>query len=212
MQIQSDLQVGSPVSSIYGINTPPNAVVLATSHQIKEAITKLAKEITPWLEERPLDPVVLVCLLEGGRFFADQLNSALKQLSSAYFTRVDLKVSTRDLNGTPLSQPEIKGNTDLLISKRILIADDILDSGTTLSLIDTHLRKNASELRSCVLIEKLNPEISEEELSKRPKTNYVGLSFTDSRWFSGAGMDMPGDPEGKVRNADYVIAYPPLFD
>ncbi len=182
--------------------------MLASSHSVTEAIQTLAAAIGPWLAQPSDQPPVIVVLLEGGRYFADRLSSEL-HAASIHFDRVDLKVSTRDGDGRPLPSATITGDIDSLRGRRVLIADDILDSGITLRLTRDRLGEVVGELKSAMLVQKNDPAaIGPDE---RPAADYVGLTFTDSRWFSGVGMDMPGDPEGAVRNASLIIAYPPVF-
>jgi hypoxanthine-guanine phosphoribosyltransferase len=92
----------------------------------------------------------------------------------------------------------------------VLLVDDILDSGMTLRLMLEHLRPHAIELRSSVLVQKDSPLITSDQLAARPNADYVGLRFADPRWFSGCGMDMPNDPMERARDAEFIIAYPPL--
>ncbi|MBN8549998.1 MAG: hypothetical protein J0M12_11840 [Deltaproteobacteria bacterium] len=201
----------APIARLCGVNTPPEAVVIASSRQIDEVIRSLAVSIQPWIDTQSESPVLLVALLEGGRFYADRLSEALKPICSSPFERMDIKVSTRDGDGRPLESPEIRGDLSLIQGRRVLIVDDILDSGITLRLTKECFDPLVQELRSTVLIQKDPPNASGNADPLRPTADYVGLSFIDSRWFSGAGMDMPGDPEGRARNAALVIAYPPVF-
>lgn len=201
--------VDAPIARLSGIHTPPGAVVLASSRSVAETIQTLAAAIQPWIDESPDSPVVLVALLNGGKFYADQLVLQLQKICSADFERNDIKVSTRDGDGRLLSNPEILGDIARLNGRRVLIVDDILDSGTTLRLTFERIGPMVAELKSTVLVQKNSPEPGSDD--SRPKADFVGLIFSDTRWFSGAGMDMPGDPEGVARNAPLIIAYPPIF-
>lgn len=206
--LETQPQPGVSIEQLAGVATPPEAVVLATSQQVLDAIHALAKEIHPWVDQRPEEPVVLVALLQGGKFYADLLSDQLRQLCTADFSRADIKVSTRDDTGLPLSIPGVQGSLENLRGRRVLVVDDILDSGLTIKIIREQLSSLASELKVTVLVQKDPPGA---DLSERPTADFTGLRFTDTRWFSGAGMDMPGDPEGMARKASTIIAYPPLF-
>lgn len=199
------------IDTLCGVKTPPGAVEIASEAVITRAIAKLAKEIAPWIDANLESPVVMVALLEGGRFYADHLIAQLRTTCAAHFSRLDLKASTRDGDGRPLDEPLLTGNVEALKGRRVLIVDDILDSGTTLRLVMQTLRPLVTELKTTVLIQKDDPTFQPEELNARPAADFVGLRFRDSRWFSGAGMDMPGDTSGVVRNSRQVIAYPPVF-
>lgn len=201
--------VGMSVEVLNGVKTPPGAVVIASSSEISAAIKRLAQSIAPWVLVSPESPVVVVALLEGGRFFADRLVDNLKMLGVLDISRVDLKVSTRNDVGVPLPKPSIKGDITALSGKRVLVVDDILDSGITIRLVRGELSELVSELRVAVLLKKDDPVVH-GSTDNRPPVDFVGISFVDSRWFSGVGLDMPNDPQGLARQAPLLIAYPPL--
>lgn len=198
------------VNELCGVRTPPEARVLAPAETVLQAITRLATEAQPWIDSAPSSPVILLVLLEGGRFFGDRLASGLRERCTSDFSRVDLKVSTRDSNGSLLAEPSIATGIERLQGRRVLIVDDILDSGATLRIVTRHIASTVLEFRSMVLVQKDDPRAAPGIPTDRPKADFVGLKFTDSRWFSGAGMDMPGDPTGRARLSETIIAYPPI--
>ncbi len=174
-------------------------------------IEELAEKIRPFVDRDPDNPVVIVALLESGCFYADRLTAELNKICNAYFTRNDLQISTRDGEWRPLESAQIVGSLEPLRDRRILIVDDLLDSGTTLQAVKKHLEGIAAELKSTVLIQKNDPTLGEALLSTRPAVDFIGLTFEDSRWFSGAGIDMPGDLKGVTRQSSTIIAFPPPF-
>lgn len=200
--------VGCRIERLNGVPTPPEAVLLASERQVLQAIKSMATAIQPWIDCDPESPVIMVGLLQGGKFYADRLSDELRRCCSAHFSRADIKVSTRDENGRPLAAPQVDGDIECLRGRRVLIVDDILDSGVTLRLAEGAFRHVASEFRSTVLVQKDNQEVMKAE---RPTPDYVGLRFLDTRWLSGAGMDMPGDPQGRARESMMIIAYPPIY-
>ena len=101
---------------------------------------------------------------------------------------------------------DVRGLTD----RRVLIVDDILDSGTTLGLVRARLREIASVVKSTVLVKKDEAALYAGP-DTRPQADFVGLQFRDARWFSGAGMDMPADPTEAAREFEGIIAYPAQF-
>ena len=198
-----------PVRYLNGVETPKGAVVLASSGEISDAIEGMAQAILPWISLSQESPVVVVALLEGGRFFADRLMQELVELGCHPISRVDLKVSTRDDIGAVLPTPTIRGDVQALSGRRVLIVDDILDSGVTIRLVKEALESVVSELRVAVLLKKDDP-VAHAVIDGRPNVDFVGLTLQDSRWFSGVGLDMPEDPAGLARKAPFLVAYPPL--
>lgn len=206
MQIEPG--IGAAVERLADVAAPPGAVVLASSRLVNETIRALAVSIQPWVDLVPESPVVLVGLLQGGKFYADRLSQELRGLCLADFSRADIKISTRDGDGRALSSPKVVGDLDVLQGRRVLVIDDILDSGATLRIVRERIGGIAADLKTTVLIQKNDPQADHAD---RPVADFVGLTFSDARWFSGAGMDMPGDPEGKARDSALIIAYPPVF-
>ena len=83
--------------------------------------------------------------------------------------------------------PEIRG-------RHILLLDDILDTGATLSQVTAHLRGlGAASIKTCVLLRK----IGRQEVHLEP--NYVGFEIPD-KFVIGYGLDY----NDEYRNLPYI--------
>ena len=83
--------------------------------------------------------------------------------------------------------PEVKG-------KRVLLVDDILDTGRTLHAVGQRLEEHGAEMvRTCVLLSK------DKERAEEVEANYVGFVIGDE-FVVGYGLDY----EGRYRNLPYV--------
>ena len=86
-------QSGDTIISLCGLPTPAGAVVLVSEAEVADAIEGLAEKIRRFVDSDPNNPVVIVALLEGGRFYADRLTAELRRICNACFIRNDIKIS-----------------------------------------------------------------------------------------------------------------------
>jgi hypoxanthine phosphoribosyltransferase len=160
------------------------------SHQeIEQALDRLAVEITGRLSGE--DPVVL-CVLNGALIptghLLTRLNFPLRQ-DYVHATRYRGQTSGADLEWIGRPSTSLKGET-------ILIIDDILDEGITLSAIVKACREaGAKAVYSAVLVEKLHAR------GVGYKADFIGLTVED-RYVFGFGMDY----KGYLRNMPGIFA------
>ncbi|MBF0357562.1 MAG: hypoxanthine phosphoribosyltransferase [Magnetococcales bacterium] len=133
--------------------TPENAKVepLINEAEIKTRIKTMAKEIAPHMEKN----VVVVGLLKGAYVFTADLVRELARLGVVPI--VDFMVLSSYGKSTESSGTvEVKLDCEEDLSGRqVLLLDDILDSGRTLSFAVDHLEKlGASSVLTAVLLDK----------------------------------------------------------
>ena len=161
--------------------------VLLTPEEIDRRLDEMAKAISAAYAGKP---VALVCVLRGAVVFAVDL--ARKLDADVYFDFIDIS----SYSGTN-STGAVKINMDLetaVTGKHVLLVEDILDTGRTLSHLKSYLlTQNPASLKLCVLLDK--PDRRVVELA----ADYVGFTIPDE-FVVGYGLDY----DQKYRNLPYV--------
>ncbi|MFQ6129233.1 MAG: phosphoribosyltransferase [Candidatus Hadarchaeaceae archaeon] len=112
-------------------------LVLMSWEEVEEAVTTLADAI-----KREFDPDVIVGIARGGLIPAVRLshllgNKLLRVIHVRYYKNVGLR----------LKKPELYADIKR-ISGKVLVVDDVTDTGTSLEFVLKHLRrKGAKEIR-----------------------------------------------------------------
>lgn len=164
--------------------------VLITEEEINNRIKEIACDIN---RDYYGEDVVLVCVLNGAVYFAVDLS---KELTGCNVIMDFVKISSYGVNARKSS-----GNIDFKLDirtdikdKNVIIIEDIIDSGNTLSyLYDYLLEKCPKSLKICVLLDK------KERREKEVNVSYVGFSV-DDKFVLGYGLDYD---EG-YRNLTYI--------
>ncbi|EIK95233.1 hypoxanthine-guanine phosphoribosyltransferase [Pseudomonas sp. M47T1] len=164
---------------------------LYTEAEVEAAIVRVGAQITAQMADR--NPVVF-CVMNGGLIFAGKLLTQLKfalEASYLHATRYRNETSGGDLFWK--AKPEVS-----FIDRDVLIIDDILDEGHTLSaIIDFCKHAGARAVHTAVLIDKDH----DRKASPGLKATYSGLPCID-RYIFGYGMDY----KGYWRNAAGIYA------
>lgn len=162
--------------------------ILLTEEQIAEIVQNMGRQISKDYEGKNL---VLVSVLKGSLVFMADLMRAITVPCSIDF----LSVSSYG-NGT-VTSGEVRILKDLdgsLEGKDLLVVEDILDSGMTLSyLLKTLSARNPASVRLCTFLDK--PERRRVDI----RADYVGASVPDA-FIVGYGLDYAE----KYRNIPYV--------
>lgn len=157
---------------------------LITETQLRTRIEELAREISRDFGDPAAEgsfPPVAVVLANGAIFFAADLLRRLEFDTEIQVVRVASYVGTES-NGAP----EIIGNLpeEKIRGRRILVIDDISDTGFTLEKIRNELEKlGAESVRLCVLLDKTSRRRVPE------KADYVGFPIEDA-FVVGYGLDL----------------------
>lgn len=156
---------------------PDLETVLFTERQIKRRVRGLAAEIKRVYGKGEF---TLVSLINGAVMFTADL---MREIDNP--VRLDcIRVSSYGANTKSVGAPQIVASLTLDIENRdVLIIDDILDTGKTLSLVTALAHKlNPSSLRSCVLLDKkARREVDFE-------ADFVGFEIPD-KFVVGYGLD-----------------------
>ncbi len=151
--------------------------VLFSYENIQEKLGELSLYIKDNFDRNRL---VLVGVLDGARYIMRDLLPLLAPTPPCDFIKIKTYKGTNN-NGTPTV---VLRDLDFDIAgKEVLVVDDILDTGRTLSFIADHLRKKKpARLELCALLRKHSIRLYPVELS------FCGFEVAD-RWIVGYGMD-----------------------
>lgn len=165
--------------------------ILVDTNELDEITTRLAEEIKSNYKDST-KPLILIVILKGSMPFAADLMKKIDLPLEIEF----MKVSSYG-EGTKTSG-EIKVHLDLmrehLEQYDLLVVEDIVDSGRTLSRLTQLLRnRNANSVKTCTLLDKP----SRREVSFVP--DFCGKVIEDE-FVIGYGLDY----NEKYRNLPYV--------
>lgn len=151
--------------------------LLLTREQISKRVEELGKEIT---NDYAGQKIVCVCILKGSAtFFADLLRCVDLPL------KVDF-MSISSYGSATASSGVVRIVKDLdkdILGKDVLVVEDIIDTGLTLSFLSQNLMtRGAKSLRICTLLDK--PARRKVEL----KADYTGF-LIDDHFVVGYGLD-----------------------
>ncbi len=168
--------------------------VLVTEEELKEKVTQLGRQITEDYQGKKL---LLVSILKGSVVFMADLMRAVDMYCQIDFMNVSSYGKGVKTSGT------VKIIKDLDIDIRgfdLLIVEDILDSGMTLSYIKKILmEREPNSIRICTLLDK-----PERRQVPDIKADYVGFEIPDE-FVVGYGLDC-----GEIyRNLPYIGALNP---
>lgn len=162
--------------------------VLLTEEQIKEIIKRLGAQITEDYEGKNL---LLVGVLKGSTVFMADLMREIKTHCKIDFMAVSSYGSGTSTTG---SVKIIKDLTIDLSGYDLLIVEDILDSGVTLSnLREMLLTRKPASFKICTFLDK--PERRKADV----KADYVGAEIPDA-FVVGYGLDY----DEKYRNLPFL--------
>jgi hypoxanthine phosphoribosyltransferase len=164
--------------------------VLVDEDALAERVRELGGEISRDYEGRDL---FLVGVLKGAVFFLADLMRHLSVPCAVDFMAVASYGSSTDSSGVVRILKDLDASIE---GREVLIVEDIVDSGLTLSYLLRTLRaRNPASLEVCALLTK--PERRKVDLPIR----YVGFEFPN-RFAIGYGLDHAE----RYRNLRYVAA------
>lgn len=163
--------------------------VLIDEEKLQKRIKEIAEKIEDDYKEEDL---VLICILKGAVYFAIDLS---KQIKNNVVTLDFMKVSSYGNDFVTSGNVEfILDITTDITGKNVIVVEDIIDSGYTLSFIKDYLsKKKPKSLKLCVLLDK------KERREKEVKIDYIGFEI-ENKFVVGYGLDY----EDKYRNLPYV--------
>ena len=162
--------------------------VLLSEQDVDKKIAELGEQISKDYEGKE---VHLICILKGGAFFASELAKRITVPVSLDFMSVSSYGDSRESSGIVKI---VKDLDEPLEGKHVLIAEDIIDSGKTLShLIPILQSRGPIDVKLCSLLSK--PSRREVVV----QIDYLGFEIPDA-FVVGYGLDFAQ----KYRNLPYI--------
>ena len=164
-----------------------NIKTLYTAEQIQEAVQRTAQQVEAFFGSE--EPVVALCLLNGGIWYAADLLRHLPTNFELQTIRISSYAGTESSGKLQWHNalPDCKG-------KQVLVIDDVLDTGLTMKEVCQALRANgATKVASAVAINKKGRRTVAHE------ADFCAL-HCDDYFLVGYGLDF----NGKYRNLPFI--------
>ena len=162
--------------------------VLVSEEEVDRRIEEIGAQIS---NDYAGKQVHLICVLKGGVFFTCELAKRISIPVSMDFMSVSSYGSGTKSSGVVKL---VKDLDEPLDGKEVLIVEDIIDSGRTLSyLIEILYKRTPASIRLCTLLDKTERRVADV------KVDYVGFAIPDE-FVVGYGLDY----DQKYRNLPYI--------
>ncbi len=165
-----------------------NLKVLIDEEKIQNRIKEIAEQIE---KDYIGKDIVLICILKGSTFFTVDLAKKINKNVKIEFIQVS------SYGSSTIGSENIELKLDLKESidgKDVIIVEDIIDTGRTLSYLIEHLKgRKPSSLKLCTLLDKPERRIYDV------KVDYVGFQIPD-KFVVGYGLDF----NELYRNLPYI--------
>ncbi len=162
--------------------------VLLTEEEVDKKIQEIGEQIS---KDYAGEQVHLVCVLRGGAFFMCELAKRITVPVSLDF------MSVSSYGGDTKSSGVVKIVKDLddsLAGKHVIVVEDIVDSGRTLSyLLEMLNDRGPKSMKLCTLLDKPDRRVVDV------KVDYTGFQIPDE-FVVGYGLDY----DQKYRNLPYI--------
>jgi hypoxanthine phosphoribosyltransferase len=171
-------------------NNPILGKVLFPSSEIQARISELGKIITADYKEKDL---LLVSVLRGSVIFLTDLIRQIDLESSIDFMSISSYAGSKNAHSTGVVKI-IKDLEEPIEGRDILIIEDIIDSGLTISYLTRNLKlRNPNSLEVCALLDRNVRRIAEISIK------YAGFTIGDE-YVVGYGLDY----KQNFRNLDSI--------
>ena len=174
---------------------PELGTVLIRHDQVQARVVELGQEITrDYATRSPL----LVCVLKGAFMFMGDLARAIDRPLEVDFMAVSSYGNSTRTSGVV----RIVKDLDIdLAGRDVLVVEDVVDSGLTLSYLRRNLlARNPASLEVCALLSRASRKVSKPA----DEVRYVGFTIGDE-FVVGYGLDA-GE---RFRNVGDICAYLP---
>lgn len=162
--------------------------VLIDEEKIQEKIREIAKKIENDYKGKE---ITLICILKGSTFFTVDLAKRINGNVKIEFIQVSSYGSSTVSSGNVELGLDLKESIE---NKDVIIVEDIIDTGRTLSYLIEHLKgRKPNSLKICTLLDKPERRIYDV------KVDYTGFQIPD-KFVIGYGLDY----DEAYRNLPYI--------
>jgi len=162
--------------------------VLLTEEEVDKKIQEIGEQIS---KDYAGEQVHLVCVLKGGVFFLCELAKRITIPVSMDFMSVSSYGSDTKSSGVVKI---VKDLDESLAGKNVIVVEDIVDSGRTLSYLLEMLKdRGPKSMRLCTLLDKPDRRVVDVNV------DYTGFQIPDE-FVVGYGLDY----DQKYRNLPYI--------
>jgi hypoxanthine phosphoribosyltransferase len=162
--------------------------IMLTEDEVDARIREVAEQISKDYEGKSIH---MICVLKGGSFFMTELSKRITVPVSLDF------MSVSSYGGSTKSSGVVKITKDLdepLDGKNVLVVEDIVDSGRTLSYLLELLRdRGPAEVKLCTLLDKPERRVIDVHV------DYTCFEIPDE-FVVGYGLDY----DQRYRNLPYI--------
>lgn len=162
--------------------------VLLSEEEVDRRIQEIGEQISKDYEGKQ---VHLICVLKGGSFFMCELAKRITVPVSLDFMSVSSYGSDTKSSGVVKI---VKDLDDSILDKDVLVIEDIVDSGRTLSYLMEMLKdRGPKSLKLCTLLDKPSRRVVDVDV------DYTGFQIPDE-FVVGYGLDY----DQRYRNLPYI--------
>lgn len=162
--------------------------VLISEEEVNKKIREIGEQISKEYEGKELH---MICVLKGGVFFMCELAKRISVPVTMDFMSVSSYGSATKSSGVIKI---VKDLDEAITGKDVLVVEDIVDSGNTLSyLMEMLQQRGPKSLKLCTLLDKPDRRVREV------KVDYTGFQIPDE-FVVGYGLDY----SQKYRNLPYI--------
>ncbi len=161
--------------------------VLINKAKLERRIEEMAKQIQKDYEGKE---IVFIGILKGSVIFMTQLAKNIKSSVALDFMDVSSYEGTESTGNIKIN----KDIRDSIEGKDVIIVEDIIDTGRTLTYVREHLKqKNPNSIKIATMLSKPSRRVMELEV------DYIGFAIED-KFVVGYGLDY----NEKHRNLPYI--------
>lgn len=162
--------------------------VMISEEEINKRISQIGRQIS---EDFANEQVHLVCVLKGGSFFMCELSKRITVPVTLDFMSVSSYGNDTKSSGVVKI---VKDLDDPLKDKNVIVIEDVVDSGRTLSyLLEMLQQREPKSLKLCTLLDKPERRVVDVHV------DYTGFEIPD-KFVVGYGLDYAQ----KYRNLPYI--------